>query len=69
MLIYRYALHQIDLYVFPAGVGESASAAYSADGYSMARWQQNGMTFWAITDAEPEHLDTFVQAMRKMQGN
>ncbi|MGT2431777.1 hypothetical protein ACU4HD_29580 [Cupriavidus basilensis] len=50
-------------------MGESASAAYSADGYSMARWQQNGMTFWAITDAEPEHLDTFVQAMRKMQGN
>jgi len=65
VLIYHYQMHPIDLYVFPtSGGSQAASAAYSADGYSIARWQQNGMSFWAITDAEPGHLDTFVASLR-----
>ncbi|CAG9187564.1 anti-sigma factor family protein [Cupriavidus pinatubonensis] len=65
VLIYHYRKHPIDLYVFPtSGGSEAASAAYSADGYSIARWQQDGMNFWAITDAEPAHLHAFVQALR-----
>ncbi len=69
VLVYRYQRHPIDLYVFPAQGRVPAHAAYSAEGYAMARWQQNGMSFWAITDAEPEHLNTFVQALRTWQGN
>ncbi|EHP44632.1 transmembrane transcriptional regulator [Cupriavidus basilensis OR16] len=69
VLIYRYQQHPIDLYVFPAAGSPSAPVAYSADGYSMARWHQNGMNFWAITDAQPEHLNLFVRAARTGQGN
>ncbi|GAB7541210.1 anti-sigma factor family protein [Cupriavidus sp. 8B] len=69
VLIYHYQQHPIDLYVFPAQGSISAPAAYAADGYSMARWHQNGMNFWAITDAEPEHLNMFVQALRTTQGS
>lgn len=68
VLIYRYQQHPIDLYVFPAQSGIPAPAVYSADGYAMARWYQNGMNYWAVTDAEPVHLDTFVQAVRTSQG-
>ncbi|KWR87721.1 transcriptional regulator [Cupriavidus sp. IDO] len=68
VLIYRYQKHPIDLYILPAAHGELAPAAYSADGYANARWHHNGMTFWAITDAEPEHLQAFVQALRGEQG-
>jgi len=65
VLIYHYQMHPIDVYVFPTSEGsQAASAAYSADGYSIARWQQNGMSFWAITDAEPGHLDTFVASLK-----
>jgi len=67
VLIYRYGQHPIDLYVFPTTTGtKTAASTYSADGYSIARWQQHGMSYWAITDAERDHLDSFVQAL-KMQ--
>src|SRR5207253_9926151 len=69
VLIYRYQQYPIDLYVLPAVGGISAPSAYTADGYSMARWHQSGMNFWAISDAEPEHLNMFVQALRTRQGN
>lgn len=69
VLIYHYQQHPIDLYVFPTQGGAPAPAAYSANGYSIARWHQNGMNFWAVTDAEPEHLNKFVEALRTVQGN
>jgi len=71
VLIYRDQQHPIDLYVVPASsatAGTTAPTAYSADGYAIVRWQQNGMRFWAITDAEPAHLSRFVQALRAEAG-
>lgn len=67
VLIYHYQKHPIDLYVLPATNGASAPASYSTDGYAVARWYQDGMNFWAITDAEPAHLHAFVQALRATQ--
>ncbi len=67
VLIYRYQKHPIDLYILPAANGASAPSSYSTDGYAMARWHQAGMDFWAITDAEPAHLQAFVQAFRAAQ--
>ncbi len=68
VLIYRYQKHPIDLYILPATNGASVPASYSTDGYAVARWHQDGMNFWAITDAEPAHLHAFVQALRGTQG-
>ncbi|WP_211472426.1 anti-sigma factor family protein [Collimonas humicola] len=64
VLIYRYQKHPIDLYVFPDAGGMPASAARASDGYAMAHWQRNGMTYWAITDAQSTHLRAFEQAMQ-----
>jgi len=72
VLVYHYQQHPIDLYVFPASASAgslAASSAYSADGYAIRRWQQDGMSFWAVTDAEPDHLDRFVQALMTQAGS
>ena len=68
VLIYHYQKHLIDLYILPATNRASAQASYSTDGYAIARWHEDGMDFWAITDAEPAHLHAFVQAFRTTQG-
>lgn len=65
VLVYRTDKHPIDLYVFPARDKASAAPTISgADGYAIARWRRNGMTYWAITDAEASHLRVFVEALQ-----
>lgn len=64
VLIYRYQKHPIDLYVFPDAGGTPVPSARALDGYAMAHWQHNGMTYWAITDAQSTHLRAFEQAAR-----
>lgn len=65
VLVYRTDKHPIDVYVFPARDKTAAAPTLSgADGYAIARWRRGGMTYWAITDAEPSHLRVFVEAMQ-----
>ncbi|VVE77787.1 anti-sigma factor family protein [Pandoraea sputorum] len=65
VLIYHTDKHPIDVYVFPARDKASAAPMITgSDGYAIARWRRNGMTYWAITDAEPSHLRVFVEALQ-----
>lgn len=65
VLIYHTDKHPIDVYVFPARDKASAAPMITgADGYAIARWRRNGMTYWAITDAEASHLRVFVEALQ-----
>lgn len=64
VLVYRYQKHPIDLYVFPDAGGTPVPTARAADGYAMAHWQRNGMTYWAITDAQSTHLHAFEQVVQ-----
>ncbi|KVW73483.1 anti-sigma factor family protein [Burkholderia ubonensis] len=60
VLVYRYRQHVIDVYVRPAGEG-GATAPYAtvSQGYALDRWDAAGMTWWAVTDAEPAALAAF----------
>ncbi|WP_174904925.1 anti-sigma factor family protein, partial [Burkholderia latens] len=64
VLVYRYRQHVIDVYVRPAGEGR-ARAAYTtvSQGYALDRWDAAGMTWWAVTDAEPSALAAFRTAL------
>ncbi|MBN3792215.1 anti-sigma factor, partial [Burkholderia sp. Ac-20353] len=64
VLVYRYRQHVIDVYVRPAGLG-AASAPYAtvSQGYALDRWDAAGMTWWAVTDAEPSALAAFRSAL------
>ncbi|WP_301235031.1 anti-sigma factor family protein [Pandoraea cepalis] len=65
VLVYRTDKHPIDVYVFPArDMGAAAPTITGSDGYAIARWRRGGMTYWAITDAEPSHLRVFVEALQ-----
>ncbi|RDK03720.1 anti-sigma factor family protein [Paraburkholderia lacunae] len=64
VLVYRYRKHVIDVYVFPEGGAAAASLrgngpaspAPTREGYAIAHWNAEGMTWWAITDAAPDAL-------------
>jgi anti-sigma factor RsiW len=53
VLIYRYRKHVIDVYVLP---GATTPFATVEQGYALARWPAAGMTWWAVSDAEPSAL-------------
>lgn len=59
VLVYRYRKHVIDVYVMPEkdAAARRAPTALSSDGYALARWNDHGMTWWAVSDAEPAVLD------------
>lgn len=60
VLVYRFGKHVIDVYVFPQtrapDVGHALSPALSREGYALAHWDAEGMTWWAVTDAAPDAL-------------
>jgi anti-sigma factor RsiW len=66
VLVYRYRKHVIDVYVFPqtGGTDGSAPAALAREGYSLAHWDAEGMTWWAITDAAPDALSGLETALK-----
>ena len=76
VLVYRYRKHVIDVYVFPqtgsggAGAGRGIDrAALGHEGYSIAQWDAEGMTWWAITDAAPDALSGLEAALKaRLQG-
>ncbi|RQR28486.1 anti-sigma factor [Burkholderia sp. Bp9143] len=63
VLVYRYRQHVIDVYVRPAGGRETAPYATVSQGYALDRWDAAGMTWWAVTDAEPSALAAFRTAL------
>jgi anti-sigma factor RsiW len=72
VLVYRYRKHVIDVYVFPQagadGTGRgpdgAAPAVLAREGYSIAHWNAEGMTWWAITDAAPDALSGLETALK-----
>ncbi|CAB3782730.1 hypothetical protein LMG28614_01547 [Paraburkholderia ultramafica] len=72
VLVYRYGKHVIDVYVYPqagsGGTGRNtvgaAPATLGRDGYSIAHWNTEGMTWWAISDAAPDALSGLEAALK-----
>jgi anti-sigma factor RsiW len=72
VLVYRYGKHVIDVYVFPqagsGGTGRSTGSAAPAtlgrEGYSIAHWNAEGMSWWAISDAAPDALSGLEAALK-----
>jgi anti-sigma factor (TIGR02949 family) len=65
VLTYRHAKHVIDVYVFPEDDRSAGKPgpALVRDGYSVARWRDDGMMWWAVTDAAPESLTALQTAL------
>jgi anti-sigma factor RsiW len=64
VMIYRYKLHPINLYVWPAADAGSTPQIIRRNGYCLAHWSDQGMNFWAVTDAGENELKEFVSSLR-----
>ncbi|CAN7241611.1 anti-sigma factor [Trinickia sp. LjRoot230] len=71
VLVYRYRLHVVEVYVLPQGSArpvDAPSPAFARDGYALSHWRAHGMAWWAITDAEPDTLAQFETALSTRLG-
>jgi len=60
VLVYRRALHVINLYVWPAGAnGASPVEAGTLQGYNVLSWKRNGFQFRAVSDLNLAELRDF----------
>ena len=64
VMVYRYKLHPINLYVWPGNDAGTAPHIYQQQGYHLAHWSAAGMNYWAITDAGDNELNGFIADLR-----
>jgi len=65
-LVYGRRQHVINLFLWPAATDdERAVRPLSRQGFHVRTWRQSGMTYWAISDLNPQELDEFVRLFRE----
>ena len=69
VMIYRYKLHPINLYVWPGNDSGATPKMEVRNGYHLAHWSAAGMNYWAITDAGEGELDGFINGLRAHQAS
>ena len=57
-LVYRRHQHVINVFAWPAS-GTAAATTAHADGYTLLRWTQDGLQFWAVSDVDATELARF----------
>jgi anti-sigma factor RsiW len=61
-LIYKHGKHIINLFTWPdAEVVKPLSSSGSRDGYNFLHWNQDGATYWLVSDVNPRDLAEFVR--------
>lgn len=64
-LVYNHQKHIIELYVWPTNSQlDRQPSSGRQDGYNYVRWREDGMSFWAVTDASQVDLDRFARDWR-----
>jgi anti-sigma factor RsiW len=64
VMVYRYKLHPINLYVWPGNDAGASAKIFEQRGYHLAHWSTGGMNYWAITDAGAQELGGFTASLR-----
>ena len=65
-LVYRRRGHIINVFAMPLHDTRSASPVPLAQrGYQLARWDQAGMRFWAVSDVGRDELEEFAAKMKR----
>jgi len=64
-LVYRCRLHSINVFIWPARSSAILlPGSTSLRGFNVKSWQDDGMEFWAVSDAQPEDLQTIERLLR-----
>jgi anti-sigma factor RsiW len=59
VLAYGRGLHTINLFIWRGGENEDKTQSPVVRGYSLVHWTNHGLSYWAISDAAPDEVDTF----------
>jgi anti-sigma factor RsiW len=64
-LVYRHEKHFISLTEMPAQSRlDLARTPRAISGYNVVHWNENGVSYWAISDLAPEKLEDFARLFR-----
>jgi len=58
-LVYRRRQHVINLFIWPATGALTGPAGLRQSGYSLERWSDGGLNFWAVSDTDARELAAF----------
>jgi anti-sigma factor RsiW len=68
-VIFQHQNHYINLFVWPGNQSSPLpDTIFQREGLNLYGWETNGLTFWAVTDASPETLKTFVDLEKQRMG-
>ena len=68
-LVYRQGEHVVNSFMWPSDASERAPGFAFERGYQTARWTQQGMTHWVISDVNREEFGAIVRAIRAIEPN
>jgi len=64
-LVYRRRQHVINLFIWPsAHTAQRGESALTQQGYNVVHWTQSGMTYWVVSNLNPEELGKFAQLIQ-----
>ena len=64
-LVFKHDQHVINLFVWPVSdANDSGPASATREGFNLLHWTCSGMTFWAVSDVNPEDLKQFADLVR-----
>jgi anti-sigma factor RsiW len=64
-IVYRLRLHPINVFQWPEAAADSTPTSVDAgDGYTVTRWTQDGMAYWAVSTLDRNDMDAFAAAFR-----
>jgi anti-sigma factor RsiW len=63
-LVYTRGKHVINVFVWP---GETRAGADTRKGYNVIRWNAGGMSWWAVSDVNPQDLRELAQLLSQAE--
>jgi anti-sigma factor RsiW len=58
-IVYRRGRHVINLFIWPERGADGPEVVKAGDGYTLRHWRSGGLTFWAVSDVNPNDLALF----------
>lgn len=66
-LVYRRRQHVINLFTWPTSQADWAVRTFDRQGYHALNWTKYHVTYWAVSDLNPEELRQFAEMLRNME--
>ena len=66
-LVYRRRQHVINLFTWPASQPDWDIRAFDRHGYNVINWTKHHVTYWVVSDLNPEELRQFADMLRNTE--